>query len=78
MVSLGALLGQVSCAKLRIGPAVDGFFVPETPNLLLSHGRFDHSINIMAGHNGDEGVGYPLLPDDEAFECTSHPPHKIT
>jgi hypothetical protein len=27
----------------------------------------------MLGHNGDEGVAYPILPDEEAFECKSEP-----
>jgi cholinesterase len=50
------------------GPAVDGLFVPETPGLLLLHGRFDKSVEIMVGHNGDEGMGYPSLTNGTAFE----------
>jgi carboxylesterase type B len=50
------------------GPVPDGAIVPELPGLLLLHGRFDHSINVMIGHNGDEGVGYPSLANNSAFE----------
>jgi len=32
------------------------------------HGRIDNSVEIMLGHNGDEGVGYPILQNDTAFE----------
>lgn len=45
--------------------------MPETPGLLLLHDRFDHSIDIMLGHNGDEGLGYPILQDNKAFEGES-------
>jgi cholinesterase len=54
------------------GPQVDGLFVPQTPSLLLLHGRFDKTVDIMVGHNGDEGVGYPILPDDDTFTCKSY------
>lgn len=39
-----------------LGPSVDGFFVPALPGLLLLHGHFDSSLNIMVGHNSDEGL----------------------
>ncbi|KAJ4318882.1 hypothetical protein N0V94_004212 [Neodidymelliopsis sp. IMI 364377] len=50
------------------GPVPDGTIVPGLPGLLLLHGRFDRSINVMIGHNGDEGVGYPSLSNNSAFE----------
>lgn len=38
------------------GPVVDGTFVPDTPGKLLLEGRFDRYINIMVGHNSNEGL----------------------
>jgi hypothetical protein len=54
-----------------LGPVVDGDFVPALPSLLLSHGRFDDSIDVLVGHNGDEGFGYPGLANDTAFDGES-------
>jgi hypothetical protein len=39
--------------------------------LLLSQGRYDRSIDVMVGHNGDEGFGYPALQTDMAFDGES-------
>ena len=50
---------------------MDGTFVPELPSLLFLHNRFDRSVNVMVGHNGDEGVGYPGLTSDAAFDGKS-------
>lgn len=38
------------------GPVVDGTFVPELPGKLLAEGNFDRNLNIMVGHNADEGL----------------------
>ena len=38
------------------GPVVDGTFVPALPGQLLLEGNFDHNLNIMVGHNADEGL----------------------
>jgi hypothetical protein len=38
------------------------------PALLFLHDRFDHSIDIMLGHNGDEGFGYPSIQNNSAFD----------
>lgn len=38
------------------GPTVDGLFVPDMPGKLLAEGKFDDSINVMVGHNSDEGA----------------------
>jgi cholinesterase len=45
--------------------------VPALPSLLLSQGRYDRSIDVMVGHNGDEGFGYPSLQTDIAFDGES-------
>ncbi|OXV09623.1 hypothetical protein Egran_02614, partial [Elaphomyces granulatus] len=51
------------------GPVVDGSFVPEIPPLLLLHGQFDHNVEIMVGHNADEGLLFtdPTITTDDAF-----------
>ncbi|KAJ5606617.1 hypothetical protein N7510_009398 [Penicillium lagena] len=38
------------------GPVVDGTFVPALPGQLLLEGNFDHNLNVMVGHNADEGL----------------------
>ncbi|KAJ5905017.1 uncharacterized protein N7473_001933 [Penicillium subrubescens] len=38
------------------GPVVDGSFVPALPGKLLAEGNFDRNLNIMVGHNTDEGL----------------------
>jgi carboxylesterase type B len=38
------------------GPVVDGTFVPKMPGKLLREGDYDHNLNIMVGHNSNEGI----------------------
>ncbi|KAJ5083042.1 hypothetical protein N7532_012085 [Penicillium argentinense] len=40
------------------GPVVDGTFVPAMPGQLLLSGDFDQDLNIMVGHNADEGLAF--------------------
>ncbi|KAJ5206443.1 Carboxylesterase type B [Penicillium cf. griseofulvum] len=42
--------------QFTYGPAVDGSFVPALPGQLLFGGGFDHNLNIMVGHNANEGL----------------------
>ncbi|KAJ5544480.1 Carboxylesterase type B [Penicillium sp. DV-2018c] len=42
--------------QFTYGPVVDGEFVPALPGQLLASGDFDHNLNIMVGHNGNEGL----------------------
>jgi carboxylesterase type B len=42
----------------KADPAVDGEFVPALPGKLLLQGGFDKSLNIMAGHNINEGIEF--------------------
>ena len=63
---------QVAAARYSsfiYGPVVDGSFVPEIPPLLLLHGQFDHNVEIMVGHNADEGLMFtdPMITTDDAF-----------
>lgn len=37
------------------GPMVDGDFAPKPAQELLLHGKYDKGIEIMVGHNADEG-----------------------
>lgn len=49
------------------GPTVDGDFVPDLPDQLLLQGKFDKSVRVMAGFNGDESLYLtPLSLTDEA------------
>ncbi|KAJ5174215.1 uncharacterized protein N7482_000092 [Penicillium canariense] len=47
------------------GPVVDGSFVPAMPGQLLAQGNFDHNLNIMVGHNADEGLEF-TSPDSRS------------
>ena len=51
------------------GPVVDGSFVPESAPMLLVLGQFDHNMEIMVGHNADEGLMFtdPKTTTDDAF-----------
>jgi len=49
-------VGLSTYGSFTYGPAVDGDFVPELPGLLLLHGQFDKRVNVMVGHNADEGL----------------------
>ncbi|KAK8223249.1 carboxylesterase family protein-like protein [Phyllosticta capitalensis] len=54
----------------KYGPAVDGFFVPADPKTLLYHRQFPRKLNIMAGHNTNEGVLFtPPLTSDADFQA---------
>ncbi|KAJ5308604.1 hypothetical protein N7508_003983 [Penicillium antarcticum] len=47
---------QSQWGQFTYGPTVDGTFVPALPGQLLLSGDFDHNLNIMVGHNADEGL----------------------
>ncbi|KAG0161660.1 hypothetical protein PDIDSM_1174 [Penicillium digitatum] len=44
--------------QFTYGPVVDGNFVPALPGKLLLRGDFDHNLNIMVGHNSNEGLDF--------------------
>ncbi len=48
-----ALSGQ---GTWTYGPVVDGLFAPATAPELLLHGQYDKGVEIMVGHNVDEGA----------------------
>ncbi|KUJ09769.1 alpha/beta-hydrolase [Mollisia scopiformis] len=53
------------------GPVVDGTFVPAMPGKLLLEGKFDSSLNVMVGHNSDEGLEFtsPFLTTEALLEA---------
>ncbi|KAL9057560.1 MAG: hypothetical protein Q9162_002293 [Coniocarpon cinnabarinum] len=56
---------------LTFGISPEGSYVPDLPSRLLNEGRFDHSVAVMTGHNGDEGfilVPNPLLQTGEDYD----------
>ncbi|CCF37461.1 acetylcholinesterase [Colletotrichum higginsianum] len=40
------------------GPTIDGQLVRDDPRALLDSGRFDKSIDVLFGHNPNEGLGF--------------------
>lgn len=47
---------EASWGDFIYGPVVDGSFVPALPGHLLLQGRFVHDVNLMVGHNANEGL----------------------
>lgn len=50
------------------GPVVDGLFVPQPPGQMLIGGQFHHDVEIMVGHNADEGILF-TSPDDRVQDA---------
>ena len=51
------------------GPVVDGLFTPALPGKLLLQGSYDKGLNVMVGHNANEGLLFtnPAVTNDSAF-----------
>jgi carboxylesterase type B len=49
------------------GPAVDGYFVPDLPGRLIKRGSYYKNVNVMVGHNANEGLLFtsPTLKTDQ-------------
>ena len=62
-------VGQSDYGFFTYGPVVDGAFTPALPGKLLLQGAFDRSLNVMVGHNADEGLLFtnPAIRNDSAF-----------
>ena len=58
-----------SMVHILIGPVVDGNFGPDIAANLLVSGRSDRSVEVMTGHNSDEGALFtdPSILDDSAY-----------
>ncbi|KAG4439719.1 hypothetical protein IFR05_004797 [Cadophora sp. M221] len=65
-----AVVGTSPYTLFKYGPAVDGVFVPKLPEELLAAGHFDKSINVIVGHNANEGLLFasPFVQDNDAFK----------
>ncbi|KAB2578069.1 Carboxylesterase patB [Lasiodiplodia theobromae] len=61
-------VGAAPYSTFVFGPTVDGDIVPQDPKYLLSHGQFDKSVRLLAGHNTDEGLIFtPPLTNESEF-----------
>ncbi|KAL6253262.1 hypothetical protein RBB50_000985 [Rhinocladiella similis] len=58
--------------SFTFNPVVDGVFAPALPGQLLLQGRFDKTLEVMAGHNLEDGLGFmnPFAQNETAFEAT--------
>lgn len=52
------------------GPVVDGKYIPATPARLLASGRYHQSVQLMTGHNLNEGILFtsPFINNTATFE----------
>jgi carboxylesterase type B len=53
-------------ALMYTGPSVDGVFSPALPGILLSEGKFDHSLKLLIGHNSNEGALFTAAVQTDA------------
>jgi carboxylesterase type B len=54
-----------------LGITVDGDYVPDLPGKLLQQGKFDKTVYVMTGHNGDEGsrfVPSTVVTDESSYQ----------
>jgi cholinesterase len=62
------VVNQSSYGTFTYGPAIDGGYVPDLPGVLLQQGKFDHSVNVMPGHNQHESTMFvPDISSDADF-----------
>lgn len=64
-----ATAGLSPYGSFTFGPTVDGKFVPKLPGELLLHGQFDKSVQVMTGHNSNEGLLFtsPFVQNETAL-----------
>ncbi|KAL8874457.1 MAG: hypothetical protein Q9174_000202 [Haloplaca sp. 1 TL-2023] len=62
-------VGRSEYGQFTYGPVVDGLFAPAIPGKLLLQGSFDRSLNLMLGHNADEGLSFtsPFVTNESAY-----------
>jgi carboxylesterase type B len=65
-----AVVSTSPYSLFTFGPAIDENFVPKLPGELLAAGQFDKSLNVMVGHNSNEGfmLANPFVQDNNAFK----------
>lgn len=71
-------VGGAPYGSATFGPVVDGLITPGPPGKLLLQGSFDKSVNVMVGHNAEEGLVFtdPEITSEVAFQrflATSFP-----
>ncbi|EME77640.1 uncharacterized protein MYCFIDRAFT_191094 [Pseudocercospora fijiensis CIRAD86] len=62
-------VGTSSYGQFTYGPVVDGIFTPQLPGQLLAKGQFAKDVNVMVGHNADEGLLFtsPYSQNDTTY-----------
>lgn len=60
---------QSEFGSFTYGPAVDGYFVPALPGQSLAEGHFAQNVEVMVGHNLDEGLLFTpfIYNSDDGF-----------
>jgi len=63
------MIRQSPYGTFAFAPAEDGEYTPAPPSLLLKHGQFWHSIQVMVANNGDEGLLFapPHIQSNDEF-----------
>ncbi|KAF7191691.1 Carboxylesterase patB [Pseudocercospora fuligena] len=62
-------VGTSAYGQFTYGPVVDGIFAPQLPGQLLAKGQFAKDVNVMVGHNADEGLLFtsPFNQNDSTY-----------
>ncbi|KAI9822473.1 MAG: hypothetical protein M1827_000192 [Pycnora praestabilis] len=62
-------VAQSTYGSFTYGPVVDGSFSPAPPGKLLLQGAYDTTLNVMVGHNEDEGLLFtsPYVTTDSDY-----------
>lgn len=63
-------VGNAPYGSFIYNPSVDGTFVPDLPDKLLSTGAFHSNIRVLVGHNSDEGL---LFTNPNAVDPATFP-----
>ena len=63
-------VGGSMYGEFTFSPTVDGSFVPGEPGKLLLQGSFHKNLNIMVGHNADEGLAFtnPAILNNTVYD----------
>lgn len=62
------VLGYTAYGANPFSPVVDGSFVPALQSHLYLHGQYDHSLQVLVGHNSREAFDFtPPIPDTPGY-----------
>jgi carboxylesterase type B len=66
-----AIISTSPYEAFGFGTNIDGGYVPDAPSVLLGTGKFNSAIQIMVGHNTNEGLLFTddTVNDQTAFEA---------